>query len=161
MSSESEVRIGRNILMVSDPVRAGIALYSPVKITAFCKSRIIIGDNVGMNGPSLTCRTTKIQIGDNTMIAPNVIIVDSDFHALWPPENRTYAMGYENDRPVIIGNNVWIGMMSIILKGVTIGDNAIIGAGSVVTRDIPASVVSAGNPAKVVKTIQDPTKDAV
>ncbi len=92
MSIESEVRMGRNILMVSDPARATIAIYSPVKITAFFRSRILIGDNVAMSGTSLTCRTTKIQIGDKTMIAPNVIIVDSDFHAPWPPENTTHNM---------------------------------------------------------------------
>jgi acetyltransferase-like isoleucine patch superfamily enzyme len=114
-----------------------------------------------MSGTSLTCRMTKIQIGDKTMIAPNVIIVDSDFHAPWPPENRTHKMGYENDLSVTIGKNVWIGMNSTILRGVTIGDNSIIGAGAVVTMDIPAEVVAAGNPARVVKTLQPPARDAV
>ena len=132
-----------------------------MKITTFFKARIIIGDNVGMSGTSLTCRTTEIRIGDDTMIAPNVIIVDSDFHALSSPGARIHDMGYENDRPVTIGKNVWIGMNSIVLKGVTIGDKAIIGAGSVVTTDIPAKMIAAGNPARAVKPIQDAVSGAV
>ncbi len=60
-----------------------------------------------------------------------------------------------------IGKNVWIGMNSTILKGVTIGDDSIVGAGSVVTMDIPADVVAAGNPARVVKTLQPPARGAV
>ena len=81
------------------------------------------------------------------MIGPNVIIVDSDFHAPWPPEGRLTRPGVENDASVMVGKNVWIGMGSIILKGVTIGDNSIVGAGSVVVNDVPSDSVVAGNPA--------------
>ena len=62
-------------------------------------------------------------------------------------------MGYENDKRVIIGKNVWIGMNSLILKNVTIGDNSIIGAGSVVVKDVPKNTIAAGNPAKVIKDL--------
>lgn len=89
------------------------------------------------------------------MFGPNCIVTDSDFHAHWPAERRNTEPGYENDKPVRIGDNVWIGMGSIILKGVDIGDNSIIGAGSVVTRDIPANCVACGSPAKVVKTFNN------
>ena len=87
------------------------------------------------------------------MLAPNVIIVDSDFHAHWPPEKRFQQVDSALDKEVIIGRNVWIGMNSIIIKGVTIGDNSIIGAGSVVTSNIPSNVIAAGSPARVVKEL--------
>ena len=85
------------------------------------------------------------------LVAPDVIIVDSDFHAPWPMESRSTDPGLENDRPVVIEDYAWIGMRSIILKGVTIGRGAIVGAGSVVTRDIPPFAVACGSPARVVK----------
>jgi acetyltransferase-like isoleucine patch superfamily enzyme len=152
-SPDSSIVFGDKMRIGSDFVRSGIALYSKCKIQAFNRSRIVLGRGVALLGTSITCRTTSIEIGDGTMIAPNAVIVDSDFHAPWPPENRTYNMGYERDRSVKIGPNVWIGLNCIILKGVTIGENSIIGAGSVVTRDIPSNVLAAGNPAKVVKSL--------
>jgi len=153
MSPDCKITMGNNVHIVSDTVRAGISLFSKVKITAMFNSEIFIGAGVGLNGTSITCRTTSIEIKEGTMIAPNVIIVDSDFHAIWPPENRTMNMDYEKDEGVIIGKNVWIGMNSMILKGVTLGDNSIIGAGSVVVSDIPKNTIAAGNPAKVIKDL--------
>ncbi|MBI4232306.1 acyltransferase [Candidatus Peregrinibacteria bacterium] len=153
-SPESIVAIGDNARLVSDFARASIGLYSRCKFQLFFNSKIIIGQNVGLNGTSITCRTTFVKIGDGTIMAPNVIIVDSDFHQLWPPENRTFNMGYENDKGVKIGKNVWIGMNSTILKGVTIGDNSIIAAGSVVAENIPSNVLVGGVPAKILKQLK-------
>jgi len=87
------------------------------------------------------------------MIAPNVIIVDSDFHVSWPPEKRFDLIDSKQDKEIRIGRNVWIGANTIVLKGVTIGDNSIIGAGSVVVKDIPKNVLAAGNPAVVKKQL--------
>ncbi|MDD5593804.1 MAG: acyltransferase, partial [Candidatus Margulisbacteria bacterium] len=89
-----------------------------------------------------------------TMIAANTVIMDSDFHAVWPPENRPLNPA-QNDADVTIGRNAWIGVQSIILKGVTIGDNSIIAAGSVVVNDIPPNVLAGGVPAKVIKKLGD------
>jgi len=152
-SPDSSITIGDDVRLGSDFLRAGIAVYSKLKIMAFGKSRIVIGNRVAMSGTSITCRTTSIEIGNNTIIAPNVIIVDSDFHSTRPSENRTYDMGYDRDKGVKINENVWIGMNSIILKGVTIGKNSIIAAGSVVTNDVPDDVIAGGNPAKIIKNI--------
>jgi len=113
---------------------------------------IIVGDGVALNGTSITSRR-RIEIGCGTMIAANVVIVDSDFHQHWPPEGRFYGLGVENDRPVVIGCNVWIGMGSLILKGSTIRDNSIIAAGSVVTGAIPPNVMAAGAPARVLRLL--------
>lgn len=89
------------------------------------------------------------------MIAPNCVVTDSDFHALWPAETRHIEPAFERDADVTIGAHVWIGMNSLILKGVTIGDGAVIAAGSVVVRDIPAGSVAAGVPAKIVKQAKE------
>lgn len=149
----SSIAIGSDCVLVSSRSRATIAIFSPVKISAYKGSRISIGNKVSMNGTCITCRSTSVEIGDNTMIASNVIIVDSDFHAPWPPEDRTHNMGYERDSGVKIGENVWLGMNTIVLKGVSIGDNSIITAGSVVVEDIPANVVAGGVPARVIKIL--------
>ncbi|MGA2121558.1 MAG: acyltransferase [Methanoregula sp.] len=149
----SEVILGQNVSAISDSRRSNAsALAFPVKIRTFSpSSKILIGDNVGLNGTSITSRSRPIIIGSGTMIAPNVIIVDSDFHKPWPPKQRLNYPGNELDREVIIGKNSWIGMNTIILKGVTIGDNCIIGAGSVVVHDIPGNSLAAGSPARVIK----------
>jgi acetyltransferase-like isoleucine patch superfamily enzyme len=116
-------------------------------------AEIILEEGVGLNGTSITCRSKKIIIGANTMIAPNVVIFDSDFHALWPPENRVTNPAFENDADVIIGKNVWIGSGCIIKKGVAIGENTVIAAGSIVTKNIPANVMAAGVPAAVIRNL--------
>lgn len=94
---------------------------------------------------------SKIQIGDNCMLASGVYITDSDWHDIY---NRA-AFGKTN--PIEIAANVWIGDSAIVCKGVSIGENSIIGAGAVVVNSIPANCIAAGNPAKVVKRL-DPQK---
>jgi acetyltransferase-like isoleucine patch superfamily enzyme len=88
----------------------------------------------------------EIILGDNCMLANRVYITDADWHDLY---DRSMFVG--QSAPVRIGNNVWIGDSAIVCKGVAIGDNSIIGAGSVVVKDIPPNVVAAGNPAVVLK----------
>jgi len=87
----------------------------------------------------------RISIGDDVHIAERVMIRDSDNHDL-------LYDGYKRSAPIIIGNHVWIGMSAIILKGVTIGDGAVIAAGAVVNRDVPAGGIVGGVPARVIKT---------
>ncbi len=107
----------------------------------------------------------EIRIGSHCLISWNVGIADSDFHPLAPAQRRIDAEAlapfFENrpprpklvTAPVIIGDNVWIGMNAVILKGVTIGDNSVVAAGSVVTKNIEPNTVVAGNPAVVVKKL--------
>ena len=94
---------------------------------------------------------THIYVGDHTMIGPNVIIATGGHPVL--PELR--EQGYQYNMPVHIGRNCWIGAGAIILPGVTIGDNTVVGAGSVVTKDLPANVVAVGNPCRVLREIND------
>lgn len=114
---------------------------------------IHIGDNVLISPGNQIIASEKITIGSNTMLASGCYISDSDWH-------DTYDRTAELDKhaPIHLGENVWLGVHVIVGKGVTIGDNSIIGAGSVVVSDIPANVIAAGNPAKVVKQL-DPTRE--
>ncbi len=150
----SKISFGNNVTIISNSYRGSASsIYSPVKLQTFSPEALIeIGDNVDLNGTSIVARSKKVIIGRGTIIAPNVVIMDSDFHSIWPAKNR--GPGIENDKNVIIGKNVWIGLGATLLKGVTIGDNSIIGAGSVVTGTVPANVIYAGSPAKLIKKLR-------
>lgn len=93
----------------------------------------------------------QIFIGDETMIAPNVTIIAASH----PVSPTLRAKGYGYNKPVTIGKNVWIASNVTILPGVQIGDNSIIGAGSVVSKDIPSNVIAFGNPIKIQRTITE------
>ncbi len=98
---------------------------------------------------------THIYVGDYTMLGPNVVLATAGHPIL--PELRPLA--YQYNMPVHIGKNCWLGAGVIVLPGITIGDNTVIGAGSVVTKDIPANVVAVGNPCKVLREINDHDKE--
>jgi galactoside O-acetyltransferase len=98
---------------------------------------------------------THIYVGDCTMFGPNVTVATAG-HPI-DPELR--AKAYQYNMPVRIGKNCWLGAGVIVLPGVTIGDNTVIGAGSVVTKDIPANVVAVGNPCKVLRPINERDKE--
>lgn len=155
----SEITLGNRVRLHSDVDAYALAMYSRVKLhTRTKQSRIIIEDDVILNGTAVIARTKTIRIGRGTMIAANCVIADSDWHHVWPSHNRSNGPGVENDireGDVNIGENVWIGMNTIILCGVTIGKNSVIGAGSIVTRRIPPNVVASGIPAKVIKKIKE------
>ena len=98
---------------------------------------------------------THIYVGDYTMLGPNVVLATAGHPLL--PELRPLA--YQYNMPVLIGKNCWLGAGVIVLPGVTIGDNSVIGAGSVVTKDIPSNVVAVGNPCKVLREINEHDKE--
>ncbi|MBQ7526015.1 MAG: sugar O-acetyltransferase, partial [Abditibacteriota bacterium] len=108
-----------------------------------------IGKNVYANFNLTLVDDTDIYIGDNVLIGPNVVL-DAGTHPV-APEYR--ALQYQYNLPVRIGNNVWIGANSVVLPGVTVGNGSIIGAGSVVTKDVPENVIAAGVPCKVLREI--------
>jgi acetyltransferase-like isoleucine patch superfamily enzyme len=113
------------------------------------RGRIAIG-NCALICPGVrVSAATEISIGESCMLAQGVFVTDADWHGVY---DRSQAIG--NTAPVIIENNVWIGDSAIVCKGVRIGENSIIGAGSVVVRDVPANVIAAGNPASVVKYLE-------
>ena len=104
----------------------------------------------------LTCvDDTHIYIGDYTMIGPNVTIATAGHPIL--PELR--QQGYQYNMPVHIGKNCWLGAGVIVLPGITIGDNVVIGAGSIVTKDLPSNVVAVGNPCRVMREVNEHDKE--
>lgn len=105
---------------------------------------IKLGAGVFMNFNCIILDVVEVEIGDMTQIGPGVQILTADH----PREPALRAQGLEFGRPIKIGKNVWIGAGALIMPGVTIGDEALIGAGSVVTRDVPAGVTVKGNPAR-------------
>ena len=112
---------------------------------------IEVGRNLFINYNCTILDVAKVNIGDNVLIAPNVSI----YTAGHPLHADTRKTGYEYGIPVTIGDNVWIGGNRIIMPGVTVGCNSVIGAGSVVTKDVPDWTVVAGNPARVIRKITD------
>lgn len=112
-----------------------------------------IGDHVGISQSAIVCQK-EITIGNNVKIGGGVKIYDTDFHSL-DALLRTSKEDFLHRKkvPVIIRDNAFIGAFSIILKGITIGKNSIIGAGSVVTHSVPDNQIWAGNPAKFIRNI--------
>jgi maltose O-acetyltransferase len=106
---------------------------------------IHLGAGVFLNFNCVILDVVEVTIGDGTQIGPAVQILAADH----PRDAATRASGLEFGRPVRIGRNVWIGGGALILPGVSIGDDAVIGAGSVVTRDVPAGATAVGNPARL------------
>jgi acetyltransferase-like isoleucine patch superfamily enzyme len=112
-------------------------------------SNISIGNNFYSNFNLIILDCAQTEIGDNVLIGPNVGI----YAAGHPVHHELRSLEYEFAFPIHIGNNVWIGGSVVINPGITIGDYSVIGSGSVVTRDIPANVVAAGNPCRVIREI--------
>ncbi len=106
---------------------------------------LAVGSGVFLNFGCVILDVVAVSIGDKTQIGPNVQILTAD-HPRDPVEREA---GLENGRPISIGRNVWIGGGAILLPGIVVGDDAVIGAGSVVTRDVPAGATVIGNPARV------------
>ena len=149
------ISIGSGVSLISSWRRAtASALAWPVRLRVFGPGASIdIGEGAQLSGTSITARSTAVRIGRKALIAPNCVIVDSDFHAPWPPESRADSPGLERDAPVSIGDHAWLGMQCIILKGVTVGEGAVVGAGSVVVKDIPPRCLACGAPARVLRAL--------
>lgn len=127
---------------------AGMPFYTRL-LSDGTNSTIVIGNNCRINGASIHSGSS-IEIGNNCVIASGVSIMDSNGHEVYS-KNRT--IGSDKPQPISIGNNVWIGLNAVILKGTTIGDNCVIAVGSVVKGAFPENSLIAGNPAVVVKRI--------
>jgi acetyltransferase-like isoleucine patch superfamily enzyme len=141
-----------------------VSCYSGCSFALGERGICTVGDFTLLNG-AIIMALERVEIGSHCLISWNVGIADSDFHPIAPADRRLDAEAlapYNPDRPprpairtvpVIIADNVWIGMNAVILKGVTIGENSIVAAGAVVTKCVPPNVIVAGNPAVVTKEI--------
>ncbi|MBS6464630.1 MAG: sugar O-acetyltransferase [Firmicutes bacterium] len=131
--------------LTGQPVGEDFVLWPPF-YTDFGKN-IRVGKNVFINHACTFMDRGGISIGDNAYIGPKVCLITEN-HGIAPSERRMLT-----SRPVTLCNNVWIGAGAIVLPGVTVGENAVVGAGSVVTHDVPPDTVVAGNPARVIKSL--------
>jgi acetyltransferase-like isoleucine patch superfamily enzyme len=147
--SGNNIAIGRCFTAIGEPgQRVEVGVWG----RAHGQGRVEIGDCVLMSPGSRISASDEVILGDGVMMANGSYITDSDWHTIYDRTVRD-----ERPTPVHIGVNVWLGDHSTVLKGVTIGQNSVVAAGAVVTRDVPANVVVAGNPARVVKEL-DPER---
>lgn len=113
-------------------------------------NEIRVGHNVFVNQNCTFYDLGGLDIGDDVMIGPNVSLITTG-HSLEPSQRRAITIG----KPIVIERNVWIAAGATIIGGVTIGENSVVAAGSVVTKDVPANVLVGGNPARVIRAIDD------
>lgn len=134
VSARGEVTVGRRFKVDG--------LQARVDFGAGPRGRLVVGDDVFFNRGSTVYAARLVEIGDRTRIADHATVHDTDFHQVEQGADVRVA-------PVRLGRNVWIGRNAVVLPGVTIGDHAVVAAGSIVTRDVPARTLVAGNPATV------------
>jgi len=145
------IRIGPNLYAVGMPDK-------PIRVavfpnTTFEDAHITIGRNVLLSPGTRITAAQSIVIEDNVMFAQQSYLTDADWHFLY---HRELPLGETG--PIRIKQNAWIGDCATVLKGVTVGENSVVGAGAVVTKDVPDNVVVAGNPARIVKEL-DPNRE--
>lgn len=150
----SRLVLGKRFIASSCIERNAIGIIQRTVIKTHAQGAVIeIGDYTGISGGTIAA-WKSIKIGSHVLIGSGAMIIDSDSHPLNWEERR--KGGSHEARPIVIEDDVFIGARAIILKGVTIGRGAIIGAGAVVSSDVPAWSVVVGNPARVVKTNNQP-----
>ena len=148
--SNAKIVLGNNVLLNSSNRNYHINMFAPVKLMCDKPNAIIsIGDNTRIHGSCIHA-FERIEIGSNCLIAANCQIFDSSGHGT-SLKDRSESQG--KSKPIIIGDNVWIGTGCIILPGTTIGNHSVISAGSVVRGVVPEGVVFAGNYAKFIKQL--------
>lgn len=149
---QSTMRFGKRLQLRSTIHSNPLGTDHPVILTTLNKNaQLIIGDNFAMSGGCI-CAAEQIMIGNNVAVGANSTIVDTDFH---PLDSSLRAANPQDgkSKPVTIEDDVFIGMNCLIVKGVTIGKGSVIGANSVVTRDIPPGMIAAGNPVQIVRAV--------
>jgi acetyltransferase-like isoleucine patch superfamily enzyme len=164
---QSRMTFGSHLQLRSSPRSNPLGANHPVILCTWRAGAILkIGDNFGMTGGTI-CASDRIIIADNVIVGANTTIVDTDFHPLdatarsrrgltaaQEPASPRDPGGTGASAPVVIEDDVFIGLNCLILKGVVIGQGSVVGAGSVVTESIPSGVVCAGNPATVIRVIR-------
>lgn len=156
LGRNAKVIIGDNFCFLSGRTLNPLARNLQGCICVNEGASLVIGNHVGVSSVVLWSHQS-IKIGNHVNIGANTIIMDSDAHSINYLDRRDFCADLANkkDKPIVIGNDVLIGANCIILKGVTIGDGCVVGAGSVVTQSVPNNCVVAGNPAKIVKDMSE------
>ena len=144
--------LGKMLLLIRHGKQIHLGGQTHTLLTVGKNGHIIFGNNCGISNSTIVCQN-KIVIEDNVNIGVNSVIYDTDMHSVEFEYRVQTPDIHVKTAPVIIKEGAWIGGHSIVLKGVTIGEKSVIGAGSVVTRNIPDSELWAGNPAKFIKKL--------
>ena len=151
----SSLTIGDNCTIKSSFLSNLVGLSQrTIIVTRTEEASISIGNNVGISGATIYARK-GITIGDNTLIGGNVKILDNDFHPIEVEARNEDDKEKIGTKEIVIGKNCFIGCNSLVLKGSKIGDGSVVGAGSVVAGEFPSGCVIAGNPARVIKRIDN------
>ncbi len=155
LAARSEIRIGSCCVLCSRSDKTALGVNHPIVLrTLRSGAKLQIGDKVQMSGATVCC-ADQITIGDRVFFGANVVVSDTDFHALDPKwRNSCHDAEQARVQSVSIGNDVFIGMNAVILKGVECGTGAVIGAGSVVTKSVDEYMIVAGNPAQVIGRVK-------
>jgi acetyltransferase-like isoleucine patch superfamily enzyme len=148
---DGKCEFGAGLVIVNNAKFATLGKSNRCKFVVSSGAKLLIGNKVAMSNTTIVA-TLSVTLGNNILLGGGVTIVDTDFHSLNPAHWHTIAdYDYMQKSPVVIKDNVFIGMNAVILKGVTIGSNVIIGAGSVISKDIPDNQMWGGNPARFIK----------
>ena len=143
--NEGTLRLGRKVKLHGRPVA--------IELVALPGAELTIGDGTSINRGASICAQSSVRIGRNCGIGNDCLIFDTDFHEV---DDRTRV---PDAAPVTIGDDVWLAARCIVLKGVTIGDGAVVCAGSVVATNVPARALVGGNPARLIRRL-DPAEPA-
>ena len=144
----ASIAIGARAILCSSSRDTALGVSRPVILRAMLPgARLVIGEDSALSGTTV-CAAESVTIGERCLFGADSIVTDTDFHPVEPQGRWCATLAQAARRPVRIGHDVFVGARAIVLKGVTIGDGAVIAAGAVVTRDVPAGAVVAGNPAR-------------
>jgi acetyltransferase-like isoleucine patch superfamily enzyme len=159
VAPDARVKIGSRVTMISLPEGNLAGLSKRCSIGVERGAKLTIGEGCGFSGVSIYC-ALEISIGSHLTCGANVSIWDTDFHPLDAQARRANDRTAIRRKPVVIGDDVFLGANVLVLKGARIGDRAIIGAGSVVTGNIPSDEIWAGNPARFLRRCDSKTAAA-
>ena len=154
LTAESRISIGNRVVLVSRSRYTALGVAHQVILrTLTTGAELVIGHDTGLSGTTI-CAARSVTIGARTLVGADVVISDTDFHPIDPNSRRWAGLPASRDIDAVwIGDDVFIGARTIVLKGVSIGSGAVIGAGSVVTSDIPPMTVAAGVPARALREV--------
>lgn len=150
----SIIRMGKGVVLVSNSEANTAGINHPVIIATHSKdAEVVLENNVGMSGVSINC-VKRCVFKEGVMLGANVNVWDTDFHPI-DPQKRVQQKSIMDAHysPILIEKNVWIGANTTVLKGVTIGENTVVGAMSLVNKNLPPNSVCVGNPARKVKDL--------
>ena len=150
-SPKGEIVVGSNVILRSSLCSNPAGCFHPVLLATRGKGVLCIGDGAGITSSAIVAENS-VSIGRRVQIGANCAIYDTDFHAL-DPERRCDKIS-QKTAPVVLEDDVWLGANVLVLKGAVIGHGSVVGAGSVVTGNIPPMVIAAGNPARVVRSLE-------